>query len=253
MRFAIVGCGVIGKEHVRTIGTVDGAELSCVVDTDAERAAQFQEAYGIPGLTDLDAALRAGRRRCGRGVYAERAARRRGRRRPAGRQARHRRETTGDHARRGRSDRRGGGGRRHRGHGDQPAPVRAGLQLPARGCRQGSVRHDHVGLCVDVLVAQPGLLRLRRLARHLGARRWRRADEPGHPQHRPADLAARRAGRGHGVRRYPRARAARGRGHRGRDGAFQRRRAGRHPRHHRGVPRADRRPSRSSATAVRRW
>jgi UDP-N-acetyl-2-amino-2-deoxyglucuronate dehydrogenase len=57
MRFAIVGCGVIGKEHVRTIGTVDGAELSCVVDTDAERAAQFQEAYGIPGLTDLDAAL----------------------------------------------------------------------------------------------------------------------------------------------------------------------------------------------------
>ncbi|MGI8870405.1 MAG: Gfo/Idh/MocA family protein [Mycobacteriales bacterium] len=57
MRFAIVGCGVIGKQHVRTIGTVADAELACVVDIEPERAAAFAHDYGIPGLTDLDKAL----------------------------------------------------------------------------------------------------------------------------------------------------------------------------------------------------
>ena len=39
---------------------------------------------------------------------------------------------------------------------------------------------------VDRLVARTELLRLRRLARHLGARRRRRDDEPGRPHRRPA-------------------------------------------------------------------
>lgn len=57
MRFAIAGCGVIGKEHVRTIDTVEAAELACVLDVDAGRAASFADDYGIPGLTDLGAVL----------------------------------------------------------------------------------------------------------------------------------------------------------------------------------------------------
>ncbi len=42
---------------------------------------------------------------------------------------------------------------------------------------------------VREVVADPGVLRLRRLARHLGPRRRRRPHEPGDPQRRPALLA----------------------------------------------------------------
>ena len=51
------------------------------------------------------------------------------------------------------------------------------------------VRPPDPGRHLRQVVADPGVLRLRRLARHLGPRRRRRPDEPGDPQRRPALLA----------------------------------------------------------------
>ena len=38
MRFAVVGAGVIGALHARTIATLDGASLAAVVELDQTRA-----------------------------------------------------------------------------------------------------------------------------------------------------------------------------------------------------------------------
>ncbi len=53
----------------------------------------------------------------------------------------------------------------------------------------GPVRPADAGRHLRQVVADPGVLRLGRLARHLAARRRRRPDEPGDPQRRPALLA----------------------------------------------------------------
>lgn len=56
MRFAVVGCGVIGARHAQTIRDV-GADLVAVVDAVPDRAAQFGSEYGATGFTSLEAAL----------------------------------------------------------------------------------------------------------------------------------------------------------------------------------------------------
>lgn len=54
LKFALVGCGRIGKRHAEILGErqVDGAELTAVCDIDPERAAAFGERYGVPHFTD---------------------------------------------------------------------------------------------------------------------------------------------------------------------------------------------------------
>ncbi len=58
MRFAVVGCGVIGALHSETINGLPGAELAVVVDEVAERATAYGERYGAPATTDYDEVLR---------------------------------------------------------------------------------------------------------------------------------------------------------------------------------------------------
>ena len=58
MRFAVIGCGVIGKHHARTLAELPEAELAAVVDTVPERADQLGSKYGVPAFHSVDEALR---------------------------------------------------------------------------------------------------------------------------------------------------------------------------------------------------
>ena len=70
-----------------------------------------------------------------------------------------------------------------------PVAVLGGERRAEAGDRRGPVRPPDPGRHLRQVVADPGILRLGRLAGHLAARRRRRADEPGDPQRRPAPMA----------------------------------------------------------------
>ena len=57
MRFAVVGAGVIGALHARTIATLDGASLAAVVDLDQTRAEQLAVEHDATPLRELHQAL----------------------------------------------------------------------------------------------------------------------------------------------------------------------------------------------------
>ena len=58
MRFAIVGCGVIGGAHAKSLESLaDRAELVAVADTVPERAAAFATEYGVRALNSLEEVL----------------------------------------------------------------------------------------------------------------------------------------------------------------------------------------------------
>lgn len=59
MRFAVVGCGVIGKVHAAVLdGELgDRAQLAAVVDIDPTQRDALAEKHGVPGLDSVDAAL----------------------------------------------------------------------------------------------------------------------------------------------------------------------------------------------------
>ncbi len=57
MRFALVGAGVIGALHARTIAGLDGAGLDVVVDIEPGRAERLAREYGAKPSTDLHEAL----------------------------------------------------------------------------------------------------------------------------------------------------------------------------------------------------
>lgn len=58
MRFAVIGCGVIGELHARTIQSLQPeAQLAAVVDVVPERARSYSETFGVASSTDLDSVL----------------------------------------------------------------------------------------------------------------------------------------------------------------------------------------------------
>ena len=57
MKFAVVGAGVIGDLHARTITGLPGAEVAVVVDTQLERAQDLARRYQARPLSELSAAL----------------------------------------------------------------------------------------------------------------------------------------------------------------------------------------------------
>ncbi|MGW7681647.1 Gfo/Idh/MocA family protein [Kribbella sp. NPDC054772] len=60
VRFAVLGCGVIGKHHAAVIDGLAGAELAAVVDIDPEAARALSEKYGVPAYGKLDDVLALG-------------------------------------------------------------------------------------------------------------------------------------------------------------------------------------------------
>ncbi|MDX2967916.1 Gfo/Idh/MocA family protein [Kribbella solani] len=57
LRFAVLGCGVIGKHHAAVLDEVPGAELAAVIDIDPEAARALAEKYGVPAYEKLDDVL----------------------------------------------------------------------------------------------------------------------------------------------------------------------------------------------------
>jgi UDP-N-acetyl-2-amino-2-deoxyglucuronate dehydrogenase len=57
MRFALVGCGVIGPTHAEAIQSLPDAQLVAVVDVDAERARKLAGKYGAKPYSDLSEML----------------------------------------------------------------------------------------------------------------------------------------------------------------------------------------------------
>src|SRR4051794_1454706 len=49
---AVIGCGTISVVHLGAITGLDGVDLVGVCDTDADRAAEVGEKYGVPWFTD---------------------------------------------------------------------------------------------------------------------------------------------------------------------------------------------------------
>src|SRR3954463_8232302 len=49
---AVIGCGTISVVHLGAITGLDGVDLVGVCDTDADRAAEVGEKYGVPCFTD---------------------------------------------------------------------------------------------------------------------------------------------------------------------------------------------------------
>ena len=197
LRFALVGAGVIGKTHARALADLpDVAELVTVVDRDPAKAQELADRYGVEATTDLDAVLRrddidavtictpsgvhadgaVAALDAGKHVVVEKPIDITLRR---GRPHHRRREAL-------REDR-----RRH-----LPAPVRPLHREGPAGRARRAPRHHHLGHRLARLVARAELLRLRRLARHLGARRRRRGHEPDRAHHQPDDHHARHPGRG---------------------------------------------------------
>ena len=58
IRFAIVGCGSIGKRHIAVLDAEPDAEIAAICDLDRTRAQELSELYGnIPFYTDFDKML----------------------------------------------------------------------------------------------------------------------------------------------------------------------------------------------------
>src|SRR5579863_4582242 len=57
LRFAIIGCGVIGPTHAEAINSLPDAELVAVCDVIAERARKLASTYGATAYTSLDEML----------------------------------------------------------------------------------------------------------------------------------------------------------------------------------------------------
>jgi predicted dehydrogenase len=55
IRVAVVGVGDFGRNHVRVLRDLEGAELAGVVDTDSERAARVAAEFGVPVLDSIEA------------------------------------------------------------------------------------------------------------------------------------------------------------------------------------------------------
>jgi predicted dehydrogenase len=57
LRFAIVGCGVIGPTHAEAINSLPDAELVAICDVIAERARKLADTYGATAYTSMDEML----------------------------------------------------------------------------------------------------------------------------------------------------------------------------------------------------
>jgi len=56
-RVALVGLGAMGRNHLRVLGDLDGAELAAVCDSDAKAVDAVSQKHSVPGYTSWDEML----------------------------------------------------------------------------------------------------------------------------------------------------------------------------------------------------
>lgn len=54
VKFAVAGCGFIGKLHARVIQSIGGACVTAALDTNREAAEALAKEYGCRAYTDAD-------------------------------------------------------------------------------------------------------------------------------------------------------------------------------------------------------
>src|SRR5690242_17013614 len=57
LRFALIGCGGMGRYEAKVLGEIPRARLVAVCDVRAESAEEFGREMGVPALTDPAAAI----------------------------------------------------------------------------------------------------------------------------------------------------------------------------------------------------
>ena len=185
--FGIIGCGMIANFHARAIADVRGCPARGLLRHGSRpRPTSWPPQPAARPTTTSDEMLADPDVRGGDDRHAQRGTPGAGRGRRAGGQARDRREAAGNHARALRRDHRGvrQSGRRAVDH--LSLAVSRVAQLIKRAIDEGRFGRLTVGDAYREVVSHAAVLRQRRLARHLGARRRRSPDEPGDPQRRPA-------------------------------------------------------------------
>ena len=250
---AVIGCGTISVVHLGAITSLDGVDLVGVCDTDADRAAEVGEKYGVPWFTDHARVARDGAPPGRARLHPAQRARPGGDRQPGRRRRRPAGEARRPHRRRGRTaPRRQPGTPRRQDRGVPPESLQR-----ERAGGQGAARHGRAGtgprrVRDPALAPRSRVLRSPAMARAEARQRRRRPHQPGDPHPGPAPVAARgrrrrarahrpvRAGRrrrrrGHGVRR---ARSRRRRPERALRDRHQRHRHARDPRDRHGAGRA---------------
>ncbi len=194
--FGIVGCGMIANFHAKAIEHIRGARIAACTDSVPASAARFAAANRCTAYASVremlaDPAVDVVTICTPSGAHKEPAVAAAKRR-----QARDRRKAAGDHAQ---------AVRRHHqclpqkqrplGH-DLPFAVQRRQHRRQGGHLERPVWQADARRRVRQMVADPTVLRQRRLARHLGARRRRGLHEPGNSQRRFALLVHGRSGRG---------------------------------------------------------
>ena len=193
--FGIIGCGMIAHFHARAIGDIRGAKLVACYDRIPAAADKLAEVTGCTAYHDLDAmladpAVEVVTIGTPSGAHLEPAL-------AAARAGKHVivEKPLGNHPPPLRPDHRGVRQGRRGALDHLPLAVPRTERRDQAGGRAGPLRPAHRWRRHRQVVSQPGVLRQRRLARHLGTRRWRSADEPGHPQRRSSGMADGAGGR----------------------------------------------------------
>ena len=195
--FGIIGCGMISRFHAKAIGDVRGAKLVACFDQLPAAADKLAAETGCKAYHALDDMLADPRVQVvtigtPSGAHAEPAV-------AAARAGKHVIVEKPLEITLRRCDAiiaacQQGGRRRFPRFSPRGSTTAApGIETGGR-CR--AVRPPDPRRRLREVVSQPGLLRQRRVARHLGPRRRRGLDEPGHPQRRSAPLADGPGGRG---------------------------------------------------------
>ena len=213
--FGIIGCGMIANFHAKAIADIRGAKLVACFDTfPACGRSSLAATTGCQAYHDLDKMLADPSCRCRHDLHAQRRALE-----PAVAAAKAGKHVIVEKPLEITLDRCDKIIR-----ACEKAGVTAGddlsLAVPRvvaadqAGHRRRPLRPADARRRLREVVSHAGLLRQRRLARHLGTRRRRSADEPGDPQRRSAHLADGSGRRNHRAHRHagPRADRSRGRG-----------------------------------------
>lgn len=61
IRIAVAGCGVMGRNHLRVLSAIEGAELAGVCDQSSDAVEQASQKYGVPGYESWREMLDTGR------------------------------------------------------------------------------------------------------------------------------------------------------------------------------------------------
>ena len=181
IRFGVIGTGAISAAHIDSINKLEDASLTAVWSRTPEKAKQVAEREGCVAVSSIEELVNRDDVDARHDLHAVRGPYGAGAPRDRGRQACNHRETAGSDRRALPKDHRCRGSRRGKARRYFSKPLLSGERRVARSDSSRALRQIGDGGCIRQVVSSAVLLRQRRMARHVGARRRRGADESGDP------------------------------------------------------------------------